>query len=343
MSDKIQNTRHFDWKTPLFMNGREYPTTEFGVEDNLGNVVNTRVGVDANGQYFTVVDGKAQPIIRSIVLPEVSIKGFKEKFQKQNQELLNNLNSSQDRANKPIIIAPELLDVANMIYKESNREKTEKYGDTPLLHLIMNKLIGLTPEWLQNYAYQAAPYVRQWYDYNDGGNNWGLETAPKLSEQYLQDAIREKLGKRNLQTGDTLYSVPLGSESKTYSKYLNAGGDSAVTANAMYSQLGTIEKVVSEPDNKYRIIDTYDWEPPDTQEGFISRLKKQYESANNEDGNYTWSDVLRTLMERPAQWASQYNITMPDKNKPNVRTGKKHESDLRPTSHVGFDFKIDQK
>lgn len=40
--------------------------------------------------------------------------------------------------------------------------------------------------------------------------------SPEMGEQYLQDAIREKIGNQNYQVGDTINNIPLGSDSKTF-------------------------------------------------------------------------------------------------------------------------------
>lgn len=59
--------------------------------------------------------------------------------------------------------------------------------------------------------------------------------SPDMTEQYLQDAIAERVRNQNYQVGDTISNTPLGTETKTYHKYMTAGGDSARVADAMYS------------------------------------------------------------------------------------------------------------
>lgn len=55
---------------------------------------------------------------------------------------------------------------------------------------------------------------------------------------------------QDYQVGDTINNIPLGPGSKTFQKYMAAGGDSTRVADAMYSQLGNIEHVVIKPNNK---------------------------------------------------------------------------------------------
>lgn len=64
----------------------------------------------------------------------------------------------------------------------------------PLTHQILGYGVQMLPDDLQNYAYQGGPYVRQWLDYNTGGQKYGLEMSPDMAEQYLQDAIAERVG-----------------------------------------------------------------------------------------------------------------------------------------------------
>lgn len=210
----------------------------------------------------------------------------------------------------------------------------------PLVHNMVGEVVPYLPTNVQKYAYQAGPYLRQWLDYNTGGAKYGLEMSPEMAEQYLQDAITEKVGNRNFEVGDTIHGVPLGSESKTYQKYIKAGGDSAQVANAMYSQLGTIQHVVKKPNNKLQVIDAYDWEPMDTKENYEDRVAKQKKSIEKGDGSYTNSDLWRTRMERPAQWAAEHNLLMPDMQKMNIRSNKKHNPNLKPKAWVGYDFEI---
>lgn len=210
----------------------------------------------------------------------------------------------------------------------------------PLVHNMVGGIVPYLPDRVQNYAYQAGPYMRQWLDYNTGGAKYGLEMSPEMGEQYLQDAINEKVGNKNFEIGDTIHSIPLGSESHTYQKYMNAGGDSAQVANAMYSQLGTIQHVVKKPNNRLQVIDAYDWEPMDTKEGYEERVAKQKKSIEDGDGQYTKSDLWRTRMERPAQWAAEHNLLMPDMQKINKRSNRKHDPNLKPKAWVGYDFEI---
>ena len=213
----------------------------------------------------------------------------------------------------------------------------------PLTHQILGYGVQMLPDDLQNYAYQGGPYVRQWLDYNTGGQKYGLEMSPDMAEQYLQDAIAERVGDQNYQVGDTISNTPLGTETKTYHKYMTAGGDSARVADAMYSQLGNIEHVVVKPNNKLQVIDAYDWEPMDTKEGYDKRIKTIKKSLQRKDGNYSTSDLWRARMERPAQWAAEHNFLAPDMNKMNVRSERKHNPNLKPKAWVGYDFQINQK
>ena len=164
-----------------------------------------------------------------------------------------------------------------------------------------------------------------------------------MGEQYLQDAISERIGNRNYQVGDTINNTPLGSDSRTFQKYIAAGGDSARVADAMFSQLGNIEHVVVKPNNKLQVIDAYDWEPMDTKEGYDKRIKTIQKSLQRKDGNYSVSDLWRARMERPAQWAAEHNLLAPDMNKINVRSKRKHDPNLKPRAWVGYDFEINQK
>lgn len=213
----------------------------------------------------------------------------------------------------------------------------------PFTHQLVGQGVQMLPNSLQHYAYQAGPYLRQWMDYNTGGQKYGLEMSPEMGEQYLQDAIREKIGNQNYQVGDTINNIPLGSDSKTFQRYMTAGGDSARVADAMYSQLGNIEHVVIKPNNKLQVIDAYDWEPTDTKEGYDERIETIQKSLQKGDGNYSVSDLWRARMERPAQWAAEHNLLFPDMNKMNIRSKRKHDPNLKPRAWVGYDFEINQK
>ena len=213
----------------------------------------------------------------------------------------------------------------------------------PFTHQLIGQGVQMLPDDLQHLAYQAGPYVRQWIDYNTGGQKYGLEMSPKMGEQYLQDVISERMGNQNYQVGDTINNTPTGSESRTFQKYMKAGGDSARVADAMYSQLGNIEHVVIKPNNKLQVIDAYDWEPMDTKEGYEKRIEKIKKSLQKGDDNYSTSDLWRVKMERPAQWAAEHNLLAPDMNKINVRSKRKHDPNLKPKAWVGYDFEINQK
>lgn len=213
----------------------------------------------------------------------------------------------------------------------------------PFTHQLIGWGVQMLPNNLQHYAYQAGPYLRQWMDYNTGGQKYGLEMSPEMGEQYLQDAISERMRNQDYQVGDTINNIPLGTNSKTFQKYMAAGGDSARVADAMYSQLGNIEHVVIKPNNKLQVIDAYDWEPMDTEEGYDKRIKTIQKSLQRKDGNYSVSDLWRVRMERPAQWAAEHNLLAPDMNKINVRSQRKHNPNLKPRAWVGYDFEINQK
>ena len=213
----------------------------------------------------------------------------------------------------------------------------------PFTHQLVGQGVQMLPNSLQHYAYQAGPYLRQWMDYNTGGQKYGLEMSPEMGEQYLQDAIREKIGNQNYQVGDSINNIPLGSDSKTFQRYMTTGGDSARVADAMYSQLGNIEHVAIKPNNKLQVIDAYDWEPTDTKEGYDERIETIQKSLQKGDGNYSVSDLWRARMERPAQWAAEHNLLSPNMNKMNIRSKRKHDPNLKPRAWVGYDFEINQK
>lgn len=69
------NARRFSYTDPIQYQGALYPSTVFGVEDSRGNVKDTRVFSDRQGQYFALdSQGSPIPVILQQSLPEVEIR-----------------------------------------------------------------------------------------------------------------------------------------------------------------------------------------------------------------------------------------------------------------------------
>ena len=86
------NTRSFNWKNSINVGNQEFPTTLFSVEDSENNIYQRPVGVNAQGEYFTINNGEIQPIILQDYLPQIAVTGYRDKFFKhQMQEARKNL------------------------------------------------------------------------------------------------------------------------------------------------------------------------------------------------------------------------------------------------------------
>ena len=59
-----KRNRQFDWSKPFIINNKEFPTTLFSVEDDQNNIKQTRVGANAQGEYFGSL---AKPCVEKLV------------------------------------------------------------------------------------------------------------------------------------------------------------------------------------------------------------------------------------------------------------------------------------
>ena len=310
--------------------------------------------INLEGKKQSIRDAKAMRSAAS----KAQLKWMQENSDKATKVYKSGTREFGGDENKLALLKVRQEAMKPFISQEANKIRKKRLGYTiaagilpgmliankiPFTHQLVGQGVQMLPNSLQHYAYQAGPYLRQWMDYNTGGQKYGLEMSPEMGEQYLQDAIREKIGNQNYQVGDTINNIPLGSDSKTFQRYMTAGGDSARVADAMYSQLGNIEHVAIKPNNKLQVIDAYDWEPTDTKEGYDERIETIQKSLQKGDGNYSVSDLWRARMERPAQWAAEHNLLSPDMNKMNIRSKRKHDPNLKPRAWVGYDFEINQK
>ena len=127
-----KRNRQFDWSKPFIINNKEFPTTVFPVEDDQNNIKQTRVGANAQGEYFTVLnDGKIQPVSLQNYVPEVTAIGSKAKFQKKLMEearrnLEKDTNDYLTQSNDNTMV----LDVPHSTYNNNLEGRAVRGGES---------------------------------------------------------------------------------------------------------------------------------------------------------------------------------------------------------------------
>lgn len=124
-----QYNRQFNYKNPFIINGKEFPTTLFSVEDNENNINQMRVGTNAQGEYFTLFDDKIQPVMLQDYVPEVTATGSKEKFRKKvMEEARKNLEKETNDYLTGSNDNTMVLDVPHATYNTHSEAKAIKGG-----------------------------------------------------------------------------------------------------------------------------------------------------------------------------------------------------------------------